>query len=337
MSTDTLEELVRKSFDYAEGACTFAFQGGEPTLSGLNFYKSLIEFQKKYNTKGVQVYNAIQTNGLVIDEQWAEFLAKNEFLTGISLDGPKDIHDMNRVNKDGKGSFTQVMHAIDLFKKHDVEFNILTVVNSQTARHIMKIYNYFKKQGFRYLQFIPCMDPLNEKPGQHEYSLSPKRYTYFLKTLFDLWYADAMKGNFISIRQFDNLVGMLLGRSPESCGMSGVCSLNFVIESDGSTYPCDFYVIDQWYLGNILIDSFEKIRNCENANKFVNVSKHISEQCKSCPHFMLCRGGCRRNREPFTDGLPSLNYFCQPLKEFFSYSTERLKQIAIMINRNSYQ
>lgn len=331
MKISTLEQLVKKSFDYAEISCCFAFQGGEPTMAGLDFYRKLIEYQKKYNTKHIKVLNAIQTNGLLIDEKWGKFLSENNFLTGISLDGPKDIHDMNRVTHEGKGSFSQAMHAIDLFKKHGVEFNILTVVNSQTSRHVMKIYNFFKKQGFKYLQFIPCLDPLNEEPGGHEYSLTPQRYIYFLKSLFDLWYSDIMKGEYISIRYFDNLVSMMMGHPPESCGMSGICNLSFVIEGDGSTYPCDFYVLDEWCLGNIFEDSFDNIMNSKNANEFINSSKHVAQQCKNCPHFVLCRGGCRRNREPFIGDLPALNYFCQSFKEFFSYATPRLRQIANII------
>lgn len=328
MNIDLLEELVKKSLEYADGACTFGFQGGEPTLVGLDFYRKLIEFQAKYNIKKVQIFNALQTNGMVIDDEWAKFLAEKNFLVGISLDGPKDIHDMNRVDVRNSGTFSQVMHAIDLFNKFQVEYNILTVVNSITSRHILKIYNFFKKQGFKYLQFIPCLDPLNEEPGGHEYSLTPKKYTYFLKTLFDLWYEDIKKGNFISIRHFDNLVGMIMGYPPESCGMSGICTCYFVIEADGSTFPCDFYVIDEWELGNIKTSSFHDMKNSERGARFVDVSKTIAPECKSCPYFQLCRGGCRRNREPFENGLPVLNYYCPSYKEFFSYAGGRLAELA---------
>ena len=190
MSLVLLEELVQKSLQYAEMSCTFAFQGGEPTLVGLDFYRKLIEYQNKYNTKNIQIINAIQTNGVVINDSWAEFLAENKFLVGISLDGTRNIHDMNRVDSMNSGSFTRAMNAIELFNKHQVEYNILTVVNAITSRHAVKIYNFFKKQGFKYLQFIPCLDPLNEAPGKHPYSLTPEKYGCFLKTLFDLWYED---------------------------------------------------------------------------------------------------------------------------------------------------
>ncbi len=328
MKEDTLELLVKKGLEYADGSCTFAFQGGEPTLTGLNFYRKFIEYQKKYNTKKTQVHNVIQTNGIVIIDEWAEFFAKNNFLVGISLDGFKDIHDMNRVDARNSGSFTRVMNAIGFFNKHKVEYNILTVVNSVTARHIGKVYNFFRKNGFNYLQFIPCLDPINEKPGGHGYSLTPEKYAYFLKTLFDLWYKDFVNGNRISIRYFDNLIGMLMGYPPESCGMTGFCKCYYVVESDGSTYPCDFYVMDQWRLGNIKEMSFQDMQNSDTAVQFLEVSKYIDPECSNCEWFQLCRGGCRRSREPFENGRPVLNYYCPSYKEFFSYAGERMIEIA---------
>lgn len=336
MSIDLLEALVIKSLEYADQSCVFAFQGGEPTLVGLDFYKKLIEFQKKHNTKNLYITNSIQTNGVVIDDEWSNFFAQNNFLVGISLDGPKDVHDMNRVDSKNSGSFSQVMKAINLFNKYNVEYNILTVVNSLTARRIQKVYNFFKKEGFKYLQFIPCLDPLNETPGKYDYSLTPKRYTFFLNSLFDLWYADIKQGNPVSVRYFDNLLSMLMGYPPESCGMSGICSCYFVIEADGSTFPCDFYVIDEWNLGNIKHETFGEMLNSENGTKFVEISKYIDPNCSECTYFPLCRGGCRRYREPFENELPVLNYFCSSYKEFFSYAGQRLEEIARLLSqRNS--
>ena len=275
MDIETLEILVRKTMEYADYGCSFVFQGGEPTLAGLDFFRSLVEFQKKYNKKNVYISNAIQTNGMVIDEEWARFLAENKFLVGLSLDGPKDIHDSYRAGPNGKGSFIRIMETVNHFNKYKVEYNILSVVTAHSARHINKIYNFFKKHGFRYLQFIPCLDPLGEHPGGYEHSLTPERYAYFLKTLFDRWYNDILQGNMISIRYFDNIVGMAMGYRPESCGMSGVCTCQFVVEANGGVYPCDFYVIDEWYLGNLEHSSFEEIWNSETTGRFIEVSKYV--------------------------------------------------------------
>jgi len=328
MSYNTLEKMVEKALAFADSNCILAFQGGEPTLAGLDFYKKLIEFENKYNVKNLPVNNSIQTNGVMIDEDWAEFLAENNFLVGLSLDGPPDIHDAGRVDHMEKGTFNKVMNTVKLFNKYKVEYNILCVVNSYVARHVKKIYNFFKKNDFRFLQFIPCLDPLGEEPGRYEYSLSTERFAYFLKNLFDEWYKDFMGDNYFSIRYFDNLVGMIMGYLPEVCGMMGICNCQFVIEADGGVYPCDFYVLDEWYMGNIVDSGFEELRFSENARKFVEVSKHQSPECKSCRWFTICRGGCRRSREPFMDGKPVLNYYCQAYKEFFEYSMERLENAA---------
>ncbi len=333
MSLETLETIVRKALGSADGHCVFAFQGGEPTLVGLDFYRELIKLQKKHNLKRVNIQNAIQTNGMLIDDDWARFLAENHFLVGLSLDGPKDIHDNMRTDISGKGSYTKAMEAVRLFNKHHTQYNILTTVNANVARHAEKVYRFFRKNGFDYLQFIPCLDPLGEEPGGHDYSLTPEKYARFLKAIFDLWYEDVIKGEPVSIRHFDNLVGMLVGRAPEECGMMGVCGCQFVIEADGSVYPCDFYVLDEWRLGNIRDMGFEELKLSERAGRFVEVSQNKARECAGCRWFYLCRGGCRRSREPFAEGKPALNYFCPAFKELFEYAAPRLHQIAAFLSR----
>jgi len=328
MDIDLLEKIVKKGLTYADDTCTFAFQGGEPTLVGLKFYKKLIEFELKYNFKNLLIINAIQTNGINIDEEWAKFLSENRFLVGISLDGPKDIHDTNRIDNQGKGTFKKVMKTINLLNKCKVEYNILTVITSLVARHTNKVYNFFKHHDFRYLQFIPCLDPLNEETEYKGYSLKPDRYAYFLKTFFNLWYYDISKGNIISIQYFDNLLGLLMGYKPEVCGMAGQCTCQFIIEADGGVYPCDFYVIDQWYLGNIKELEFDELLNSNNSKRFIEVSRYIDPKCKSCKWYYLCKGGCRRWREPFKNGKSRLNILCSAYQEFFEYTEDRLIKIA---------
>ncbi|HYE83763.1 MAG TPA: anaerobic sulfatase maturase [Clostridia bacterium] len=328
MDIDLLEIVVRKALEYAGQTCTFAFQGGEPTLAGLDFYKKLIGLQEQYNTKGIKINNTIQTNGIAIDEEWAQFLFENHFLVGLSLDGPKDIHDSMRVDAKGKGSFKKVMNAVRLFDKYKVEYNILFVVNSHTARHANKVYNFFKKNNFKYLQFIPCLDPLNEKPGRYEHSLTPGHYSQFLKSIFYQWYKDIINGDTISVRTFDNYLGIIMGMRPEACDMLGECSCQFVIEADGEVYPCDFYAADEWLLGNIKQNGFEEMKSSETAVRFIQASRNIHPECRICKWNNLCRGGCRRTREPFDDGNPSLSYFCTAYTEFFEYAMPGLYRLA---------
>lgn len=324
MSEDTLEQLVKKAFEHATGFAGFAFQGGEPTLVGLPFYRKLIALQEKYNTGKIQVYNSIQTNGYALNEEWAEFFARQNFLVGLSMDGTKEAHDALRLDAAGRGTYDRVAESAALLERFGVRFNILCVVNNFVARHPRKVYNNLKK--YKFLQFIPCLDSFD---GEKEsYSLTAERYGAFLKATFDLYYRDFMAGSYVSIRNFDNYLQILQGYPPESCAMNGFCTCYFVIEGDGSVFPCDFYVLDRWKLGNIRQDGLEDMQLTSAAREFVEVSKHRSEKCGTCDYYRLCRGGCRREREPFVDGHPGLNRFCESYRSFFAYSADRMVQMA---------
>ena len=336
MNFDLLEIIVQKAFTETEQEVTFAFQGGEPTLVGLDYFQRLIQYEKKYNYKNIKINHAIQTNGLLIDQEWAYFLAKNQFLVGISLDGPKLIHDLYRKDNQGKGTYKRVIQALEFLKQYQVDYNILSVVTSQLARHAHQIYRFFQKKDFQYIQFIPCLDPLGENPGEYPYSLTPERYSCFLKTLFDLWYYDATNHNIVSIRYFDNLLQLMLGYPPEACGMMGHCTCQFIIEADGGVYPCDFYVIDQWYLGNIKEQSFSQLLDTSLTQQFIQISTYVDPVCRECPWFRLCQGGCRRWREPFSEGKPQLNFLCLAYRDFFAYTIERFKEIVEKIKAGEF-
>lgn len=325
MSEDTLEKIIRKTVEYSDTACTIAYQGGEPTLRGLGFFKKLVELQNKYNKKNIKIENAIQTNGLCLNDEWAAFLKENKFLVGISLDGIEFTHDTFRVDRGGNGTFHGVIRSIRLLEKHGVDFNILTVVNKRTAKKVTQIYEFYKQNAFEYLQFIPCINPLGESGTAFPYSLTPKEYSQFLRTLFDLWYHDFMKGQYIHIQRFEGYIKMLLHRNPDVCGMSGICSLQYVIEADGGVYPCDFYVLDEYRLGNLARDSIEEINKKRRELEFIEQSLVIHDDCKGCRYYGICRGGCRRYRNP-------KNYFCTAYYEFFEYTIKRLEQMANYFN-----
>lgn len=329
MQQDTLEAIIKRVLAFAEGSCSFMYQGGEPTLAGLSFFEKALELQKKWNVNRVTIANSLQTNGYAINEEWAEFFARNHFLVGISLDGPKDIHDANRVDVQGKGTYNRVMHAIQLLQKHKVEFNILTVVTRQAARSTGKIYGFFQRNGFAYQQYIPCLDPW-EEGAQTPYSLTAKDFEQHLKLLFDQWYQQAVRGELQYNRYFFNLLAILNGQMPEACEMRGVCGRQFVVEADGSVYPCDFYMMDEYRLGNFVTDDFETIERRRQELAFVETSARIKESCKGCKWFALCRGGCRRNWEPVTGPDPR-NVFCSAYQEFLEYAFPRLQQLSRML------
>lgn len=329
MPETILEQIVRRAFEESDTLVTFAFQGGEPTVRGLPFYERLICFVEQYNQKHIPVQYALQTNGLLIDEQWARFLAKHRFLVGLSLDGYKEMHDSLRVDSNGQGSYKAVLQAASLMQKHQVAFNILTVVSNRLARHAEKIYRFYERQGFNYLQFIPCLAPLGADPADDPYAVSPERYADFLLRLFDLWYADIVQGKEVSIRLFDNWVRMAAGERPEQCGLSGVCTCQLVIESDGGVYPCDFYVTDEWRIGQIQTDRLTDMMKSEIAERFVTQSQYVPDSCRSCSWYPICRNGCRRDRLILEDlSIPGQNRFCTANQAFFSQVYPRLAHLA---------
>lgn len=331
MNEDTLVNLVKNILEYADGHCTFAFQGGEPTLAGLDFFKRVVELQKEYNVKRVKVENTIQTNGTLIDEEWAEFLAQHDFLMGLSVDGPKDINDGARIDINEKSTFNRVMNTVRLFKKYNVQYNVLSVVTSYSTRHIRQLYSFYKKHGVKFLQFIPCMD--EERGSGNFHSLTGEKYGYFLKILFDLWYEDFIKGEKIDIRYFSNLVQMAAGYRPEECGMNGTCQCYFVVEADGGVYPCDFYVKDEWRLGNINQDRFESMLDHPRAKSFVQSSTVIDEKCMQCRYYSLCRGGCRRWREDFVENKITLNKLCPAYEAFLEHASDRIFNLSRLFLR----
>lgn len=327
MSLQMLEALVRRAFESATRSCAFMFQGGEPTLIGLPFYEALITLVEKYNVHRLPVHYALQTNGYLLDAQWAAFFRQHNFLIGLSLDGVKQVHDSYRLDAAHRGTWQRTMRAAQLLAQHGVEFNTLTVVTSGVARSIGKIYGFFMRNNLTYQQYIPCLDPLGEERGGHDYSLTPELYGSFLKTLFDCWYQDRRRGVFVYNRYFENLAGLLLGRQPESCGLSGRCTNQLVVEADGSVYPCDFYVLDRYRLGNLRENSLEEIDRQFARCGFLEPSLAVAERCKSCEWAFLCHGGCRRDREPALGGELGLSYFCESYREFFPYMLPRLREL----------
>jgi uncharacterized protein len=328
MTLETLDHITEKALKDSEGYCGFTYQGGEPTLIGLDFYEHSIALQQKYNVNGVTIYNSIQTNGYKLSEEWARFFSRNHFLVGVSLDGLRKTHDRCRRNAAGEGTFTEVMKAIDLLEKYKVEYNILTVVNSVTAKKVSEIYRFYRKKGFEYLQFIPCLDPIADPAANSDYTLDALTYGEFLITLFELWYQDYLQDRWIHIREFENYIQILAGFPAEACSMKGHCSLQNVIEADGSVYPCDFYVLDSYRLGNLNDSSFKEIHNSEAANEFIKESLPPADKCVCCKYYQLCRGGCKRYRTVSTEGGYG-DKFCDSFKMFFDAALPRLQRIAM--------
>lgn len=329
MSVETAGILLQKAFSAVEkgGSVTFMFQGGEPTLAGLGFFRQFVAEEARLCPPGVSVHYAIQTNGMTLDGEWAAFFGENRFLVGLSLDGYRELHDQNRVDAKGEGSFDRVYTTLNLLKEAGVETNLLCVLTGRMAKKPKRVYEALKTLGVP-IQFIPCLDPLEARRGSMAWSLTPDYYGGFLCALFDLWYADLEGGQYVSIRLFDDLLRRLLGLPPSSCAMAGSCGHYLVVEGDGSLYPCDFYVLDEWYLGNIRENTVEEAMSTETAVRFLAEGRKRPPECAACRHFSLCRGGCKRD---FTqDGS---NYYCKALHRFFDHAAPRLREAARRLGR----
>lgn len=327
MTRKTAEAAIQKALAHAEDMCSFMFQGGEPTLAGLEFFRSFVETVDKENTRGVPVSYAFQTNGLALDEEWIDFFAQNHFLVGVSLDGTAQVHDLLRPRADGTASHARVTENLERMLAAGVECNALTVVTKQLAWNIEQTYRFFAEKGIMYQQYIPCMDPLGAARGRQDYSLAPREYAKFLHRLFCLWKEDLDRGRYVSIRHFNNWISILLGYPPESCSMRGQCSVQYVLEADGSVYPCDFYCLDQWKLGNILTEDFAQLDAKRKDLRFVEQSLPVPEECRRCPWYALCRNGCPRDRVAGPGG-EAKNYFCEAHREFFGRHIRDLEQAA---------
>lgn len=320
MDDETLEILVRRVMRYADRQAAFVFQGGEPTLAGVGFFKKLLALQKKYRRADVQVCNALQTNGYHLTDEMIALFAENHFLLGVSLDGCEMTHDLLRKDAKGEGTFARVLDNIRRLQTAGVEFNILCVVNDAVARNADAVLDCLSE--FDYLQFIPCLDNLDGTT--HSHSLTNGAYSKFLDKAFARYRQAFFSPRRISIRTFDNWVAMLLGMPPENCAMRGVCSPGFLVESSGDVYPCDFYALDEWKLGNIREHSLHQLHRAPQAKEFQEVSLPVPELCRDCTWYALCRNGCRRERDPET----GLYRFCTATQQFLSAHIEDLKAMA---------
>lgn len=310
MSNTTAEILIKKVLDFADGSSVaITFQGGEPMLAGIDFFRHFVEQVKICNTKESKIFYALQTNATNIDDEWAAFFTENDFLIGISLDGDFERSKFRKF-PNGEISFNKIIKAINCLKRNKTQFNIVSVLTGYSAQHAEEIYSFFHSKGYKYLQFVPCLRPFDSNEKSELY-MTPEQYADFLIKTFKLYVKDYANGRYTSIRLFDNWVRLYLNQPAEQCGVSGHCSRQFVAESNGNIYPCDFYCIDKYLLGNIKETTFNQMAESDTAKNFINESLSVSQKCKNCRYFPICRGGgCKR--EKLSED------YCESFKKFFS-------------------
>lgn len=328
MSEEILEQMIRQVMTQAGEHIAFGWQGGEPTLMGLPFFEKAVKFQQQYG-RGQAVGNGLQTNGILINDKWAAFLEKYNFLVGLSLDGPEHIHNRYRFMRGGQKSWNRVMDSAKLMLDNNVQVNALIVLNEYSAQFPEEIYKFNKDLGLNYMQFIPCVetDP-RDTTKVAPFSVSPENYGNALCTLFDLWQADFVENRpTTSIRYFDSVFYNYVGLPPPECTLLKECGNYVVVEHNGNVYSCDFFVEPEWKLGNIMQDNLTNMLNSSKQRKFGRLKSMLPEECRTCHWLHYCRGGCTKDRLHDTKSR-KLNYLCNSYKMFFEHADARLKKMA---------
>jgi uncharacterized protein len=280
MTQETAAAVISSVFcDLSDGdKIVFAFQGGEPTIAGLSFYEYFISEVEKQTVKAAVSY-ALQTNGILADETWCEFFKRHNFLVGLSLDGYMELHNSNRTTIGGVGTFSRVMKAKKLLDKYAVDYNILAVLTNAMARHPQKVWNFIANVGVRYIQFIPCLD-----------ELGPRNFYNFYSAIFPLW---KRHKSYVSVKLFEDIIDMFIYGRATACGLNGQCQPQFVVEADGGVYPCDFYALDEFKLGNLTKDSLRQTFESQVSKEF-RAKRAVARICEKCRYRPSCNGGCKR-------------------------------------------
>jgi uncharacterized protein len=322
MTLETLERLVDTYLFYSYPNSVFAFQGGEPTLAGLPFFQKLVEYQKQYGRSGQSVSNAMQTNAILLTKDWCDLFREYNWLLGVSLDGPEDVHDRYRFNKGGQATWRKVVDAVELLQANKVEFNILCVLSDANVGQPRELYRFFRGLGVDNIQFIPLAE---FDGGGHAlpFTITAQQYGRFLCELFDIWWPDRRK---VRIRFFDNLAEAVAGQKPGSCTLHETCDSYVVVEYNGDVYPCDFFVESDWKLGNIMLDSWAEIARRSRRYGFASKKAIAHPECQVCEYQSICHGGCPKFRHGPYRRFEDLDYFCAAYKMIFAKATGPLRR-----------
>lgn len=327
MSDDVLAHYIRAYLQATpQKEVTFLWQGGEPTLAGLDFYQKVIELQQKY-ANGKHIYNALQTNGVLLDEKWCSFLKQHHFLVGLSIDGTPELHDAYRVTKSQKGTFHQVFDALEKLIAFEVQFNTLTVVHKENVKYGKRIYQFLKSIGSRYMQFIPLM-------GDYEQQAQAKDYGKMMIDIFDEWYANDI-GN-IGVQFIEQWLMAFLGFQPSLCIFRQTCGDQMVIEQNGDIYSCDHYVYPEYKIGNLIETPLLEITRSVQQQKFGQYKQQVSTRCRQCRFRFACNGGCPKHRTVQGFGEPH-NQLCEAYYSALSHMQPYLEKLATAFKQGKFQ
>ena len=325
MGDDVLAAFTKQYMDAIPKRCGFHWQGGEPLLAGVEFFRRAVSLQGENRRAGQAVTNALQTNGTLLDEQWCEFFAEHKFLIGISIDGPAQWHDYFRRDRAGKATFGRAWAGLELLRKHDVEFNVLATLNSANAPHAGDIYRYFVNRGLRHLQFIPILER-NADGEPEDFSCTAERFGRFWLEVFRLW-AERDVGK-VSLRFFDSILQTIIHNVPAMCTHSQRCANAHVLEFNGDLYACDHFVLPEWRIGNVMARPMGELLRSPKLREFARLKTDLPAACEDCEFLQYCRGGCPKHHTPIGLDRQRVNYFCEGYKMFFRAALPELKRIA---------
>jgi len=328
--SDEIQRTMIKQVMWQSGRnVSFGWQGGEPTLMGRQFYERAVEYQVRYGRSGQVVGNGLQTNGVLINEDWALFLRDAHFLVGLSLDGPQHIHDKYRRFPNGKSSWEYVARARDVLLAKGVDVNALVVVNDYSVNYAREIYEYHKSNGLSHMQFIPVVERDPSDPAKAAaFTVDAEAYGDFLCDIFDLWSGDFKNGRpTTSVRWFDSVFYTYVGLEAPECTLLRECGIYVVVEHNGDVYSCDFFVEPKWHLGNVMTDKIDDMLNSPLQNEFGKVKSKLPSECHTCRWLTHCWGGCPKDRQgdPADHGS---NHFCRSYIKFFEHADAKLKSLA---------
>ena len=346
MDNDLLETYIRQLLDsHQTPEVTIAWQGGEPTLMGMEFFQRSIALVNQYKKPGQQINHTLQTNGTQLNDEWGQFFKQNNFLIGLSIDGPQHLHDTYRIDKRGRGTFEHVMQGWQVLKNHQVDFNILCTVNATNGDYPLEVYHFFRDElGADFIQFIPIIERVNEdgstliQSGDQvtERSVKPEQFGQFLIRIFDEWVRrDVGK---VFIQHFDAALANWVGVPPSVCIFSKTCGNALALEHNGDLYSCDHFVEPDYKLGNIQETPMIELVASPQQRQFGQAKlDSLPHYCRTCEVRFACNGGCPKNRFIETpDGEPGLNYLCAGYKAFFIHIDRPMKMMATLLRQRRY-
>lgn len=326
MSDEVLEAFVRQYLEAQDvPAVTFGWQGGEPTLLGLDFFARAVELQQHYRRPDTRVINTLQTNGTLLDDDWGRFFKAHNFLVGVSLDGPQTLHDAYRRDRSGEGTFSRVLAGLTVLKRHAVEFNLLTAVHAANASHPLETYRFLRDEvGTDFVQFIPIVR--HEEGTLSPHSVTAKQYGSFLTAIFDEWALHDLGR--VSVQLFDVALLGWLGEPPPLCSFAEICGSALALEHNGDLYSCDHFVTPQHYLGTITEIPLGASVQSAQQRAFGQAKAHLPQVCRECDVLFVCHGGCPKNRPSSDAGSGALNVLCAGYKAFFHHIQRPMRLIS---------